>query len=339
MKDYFKKSAEELRQLFKEPKKICIFVHTNPDGDAMGSALALKKYFTNTNHLVSVVSPSCFADNFRWMPGADELFIFENDRSRVKELIKESDILFGVDFNDFARLNGLQRFVDKQPKTKVIIDHHPFPNIKADYVFSCTSVSSASELTYEFMIELRLSDIDKDIASCIYTGIMTDTGNFSYNDSNPRTYEIVAEILKHKIAQDEIRRCLFQNFTFKRLQLKGFTLYEKLRYLPKYHTAYISLTKDDLAKFDFKIGDTEGFVNLPLSISDVNFTVMFIENDNFVKLSLRSKGDFDVNLFARKFFDGGGHKNAAGGRSFKNMDETLRYFETLLPKFSTQLKE
>ena len=332
MKDYFKASVEKLRKEFSEKRNISIFVHTNPDGDAMGAALGLRAYFKKAGHTVSVISPGVFADFFLWMPGSDTVLIFDGNREEVKEIIKNSDLLFGVDFNDFSRLNGLEHFVAKQDKTKIIIDHHPFPRAKVDFLFDCTEVSSASELVYEFMREVKLASIDKEIASCIYTGILTDTGNFSHNDSHPRTFEVIAELMSYDINKEEIRRNLFQNFTYDRLRLQGLALHDRLVYLPEHKTAYIYLSQKDLEAYNFKLGDTEGFVNMPLAIKDVNFSVLFIEKEKFVKLSLRSKGDFDVNEFARKYFDGGGHRNAAGGRSFKNMEETLRYFESLLPE-------
>lgn len=332
MKDYFKQSVEELRLVFEQKRKIVILVHTNPDGDALGAALGLRAYFLKAGHEATVVSPNCFAEFFEWMPGASEILRYESERDEAKKVIDDADLIFGVDFNDFARINGMQKYIEKQKKQKIIIDHHPYPNIKVDYLFSCTSVSSASELTYEFIIEVALTEINKEIATCLYTGIVTDTGNFSHNDSHPRTYEIVADLIRQDIEKEKIIRSVYQNFSLNRLRLQGFALYEKLRYFEEYSTAYISLTQEELERFNFKIGDTEGFVNMPLAIKNVNFSVLFIEKEKFVKLSLRSKGNFDVNAFARKYFDGGGHKNAAGGRCFKPMNETLAYFESLLSK-------
>ncbi|MCK5535729.1 MAG: bifunctional oligoribonuclease/PAP phosphatase NrnA [Bacteroidales bacterium] len=337
--DLFSDTIKDLQQLFSKKQKIALIIHCNPDGDAIGSALALKHYFENSGHVATVISPNDYSDSFKWMPNIEKTLIFETQKDEVLKTIDESDIIFGVDFNDWARTNKLSNVIEKLSKIKIVIDHHPSPspNLNADYLYSCTKVSSAAEIVYEFMLCLGISKLNTVIASCIFTGVMTDTGNFSYNDSNPRTYSIISELADYGVDKEKIRRSLFQVFTFNRMRLKGYALNQKMNFFPEFHTAYIWLTQKDLEQFNFKLGDTEGFVNLPLSIKEVYFSVLFIEKDNKIKMSLRSKGNFDVNLFARKNFDGGGHLNAAGGRSFKSMEKTLAKFEALLVDYKDEI--
>jgi phosphoesterase RecJ-like protein len=336
--DLFSQSIEEVSQLFQVKRKIALFIHCNPDGDALGSALALKEYFENAGHEISVITPNDFPEYYAWLPGADKIRVYENHAEEVNPIIEKADIFFGVDFNDWDRIKSIYKVLKNFKKPTIVIDHHPNPNIDADYVYSCTKVSSAAEIVYEFMLRLNLMPINKTIATCIFTGVMTDTGNFSYNDANPRTYSIISELSSFDIDKERIRRLLFQVFSYNRMRLKGYALNEKMRFFPEFHAAYIWLTMDDLARFEHKLGDTEGFVNLPLDIKEVHFSVLFVEKDNKIKMSLRSKGNFNVNEFARKHFDGGGHVNAAGGRSFLSMEATLKKFETLLENYKTELE-
>ncbi len=338
-RNLFADSKDELARLFETPKKIALVVHCNPDGDAIGSALALKHYFVKAGHLAKVIAPNAYAQSYAWMPQVEQTLVYEQQPGAAKALLDESDILFGVDFNDWERTNKLASELISFQGVKIVIDHHPNPseNLNTPYVFSCIEVSSAAEIVYEFMLEMNLAPIDEVIASCIFTGIMTDTGNFSYNDASPRTYGIISELSAYHIDKERIRRLLFQVYSFERMRLKGFALNHKMKFFPEHNTAYIWLTKEELAQYNHQLGDTEGFVNMPLDIKEVYFSVLFIENDQKIKMSLRSKGNFDVNLFARKHFDGGGHLNAAGGRSYIGMEKTLNKFEHLLNDYHSDI--
>ncbi len=331
---------KKIEELLKGKKsKIVIVAHRNPDGDAMGSALALYNAFNLAGHDVKVVLPNMFAGFLRWMPGATESFIYEYTPKKCDEAFQQCDVLIAVDFNDLSRVREFEKELSPLSCYKILIDHHPDPGKFADFMLSDTSVSSTCELVYLFLKSMDDPKLlTKDVASCIYAGIMTDTGCFSFNSSKRQTFEVVADLLDLGINKDEIYDKVFDNYSYDRMRLLGNTLLNKMVVLEDYHTAFISLTQEEMRAFDFKVGDSEGFVNIPLSIKGVIFSALFTEKEDIVKVSLRSKGDFSVNKIAKKYFNGGGHRNASGGESSKSLEETLEQFKKLVPEYISELK-
>lgn len=339
MKKDNKCNKEELNDLLAHPSKnIVIITHINPDGDAMGSSLALFHLLKNAGHNPCVVTPNPYPEFLQWLPGNDEVLISVKNFTTIAGKIEEAQIIFGIDFNDLGRIKKLGEIVMNSQAFKVIIDHHPSPEPCADCIITDIDVSSTAELLLNFFENNNLQKfINKDIAVCIFTGIMSDTGCFSYNSSGRDTYLAVAKLLDYGFDKDEIYYKLYDNFSVERMRLLGYSLNEKMEVFPEYNTAMISLTQEELRKYNFHPGDSENFVNYPLSIKNIRFSALFIEKKDHVKASFRSKGNFAVNEFSKKHFNGGGHLNAAGGESFMPMDETLRLFRELLPKYSKEL--
>ncbi len=324
--------------LGQQKQQIVIVSHRNPDGDAMGASLALYNAFSKLGHQVNVVVPNMFAGFLRWMPGASQALVYEYTPAKCDEVFKQCTLLIAVDFNDLSRIKEFSKSLMPSHSFKVLIDHHPNPADFADLAISDTTVSSTCELVFLFLRSLGLDHlIDKQVAECIYTGILTDTGCFSFNSSNRQTFDVAGRLLDLGIEKDKIYDRIYDNFSFERMKLFGYCLHEKMVYLPEYRTAYISLSLEEMKKYNFKIGDSEGFVNVPLSIKDVVFSVLFTERDDVVKISLRSKGSFAVNAIAQQYFEGGGHINAAGGESKKNLSDTIKTFIDLLPVYKESL--
>lgn len=311
---------------------VCIVVHTNPDGDAMGSALAMFTFLKKIGFDdVDVVAPNAYASFLHWLPNNDRVIIASESENRANETIKKAGILMCLDFNGFGRTEQLANQLIESKAVKVMIDHHPSPEPGFELVFSDTLASSTAELVYEVIEALGYKkQIDQTIAKCIYAGIVTDTGSFSFSCNNPRTYEIVADLMRTGIDGAAIQRMIYSTYSVDRMRLLGYCLGEKLKTVNGKEAAYISLTKKELKDFNYKEGDTEGVVNYALSIKGVSLAAMFVENDDHIKASFRSAGSIDVNVFARAYYDGGGHLNAAGGKSHSDMVNTIKRFETLV---------
>ncbi len=335
-----KEWIEEIKELLSTPKKIVLTIHFNPDGDSLGSSLALKQYLSKYGHQVEVVAPNCPSPHYMWMPGAKEMVIFSENVTQASSLIENADIIFSLDYNELSRTGELEEELRKSQATFIMIDHHPNPESFTKYLFSDPKASSASELTFEFIQSLNgLSQMKKSVAECLFTGIMTDTGLFNHNSNNPSTYRVVAQLLECGIDKDQIKYRVFDTNSIDRMRLMGYSLSERMVIESKYNTGYIYLTLDDLKRFNFKKGDHEGLVNYPLSVEGVRFSILIIEQEEFVKVSMRSKGNFDVNLLMREHFSGGGHKNAAGGRSLDNLKNTINKIEALLPIYKEELEK
>lgn len=333
------KEINTVRKLIEKKKQnIVIVSHRNPDGDAMGSMCALYNYFLKLGHNVSMVVPNNYPQFLNWLPGIKNTLVYEWHSKKCNTIFKKCEILFAVDFNDLSRIREFERMLMPVNCYKVLIDHHPDPGSFSNLCLSDTQVSSTCELIYMFIKSLKNPDIfDKEIAECIYTGIMTDTGNFGFNSSRRQTFEIVAELLETGVEKDKIYNQVYNNYSADRMRLLGQCLLNKLTYLPDYSTAFIELTQEDIKKYNFKVGDSEGFVNIPLSIKGVKMSVLFTEKDDVVKLSLRSKENFAVNKIAEKYFNGGGHLNAAGGESSLSFDATVTKFISILDEFKNDL--
>lgn len=314
-------------------KKVAIIPHRNPDGDAMGSTLGLYFFIKKLNIEATVVAPNDFPDFLAWMPEAQKTVIFENTPDKASAILDEADIIFTLDFNAFHRTGGLmgQKLATlKQPF--VMIDHHELPDPYAKYMYSDTKMSSTCEMVYNFITNLGYANlIDQDIATCIYTGIVTDTGSFRFPNTTSTTHRVVADLVDKGVKNDYIYSNLYNNSTYSRLQLLGKAL-QNLVILPQYNASYITLTQQELNQYNFIKGDTEGIVNYGLSIKGINLTAIFIENkqEGIIKISFRSQGNVDVNAFAREHFNGGGHINAAGGKSLDTMEDTIKKFVTIL---------
>jgi bifunctional oligoribonuclease and PAP phosphatase NrnA len=319
--------------------KITIVTHFDPDGDAIGSSLALYHYLNKLgNFTIQVITPNVYPNFLHWMPAQAEVMIYENNPLAAEKFVSQSDLIFYVDFNTLSRLKKLQSVFMTTSATQILIDHHPNPNIPCLLRFSDTRPSSTSEIIYYFIQALGdLSYMNKEIAECLFTGIMTDTGCFSFNSSQPETWQVIAGLLRLNIDKDAIFSKVYENYSDSRMRLMGYCLNEKMNVLPDYNTAYISLSTEELNKFQFEPGDTEGFVNLPFSMTGIKVTALFMERDDHIKISLRSKGNIAINMIAEKHFHGGGHKNAAGGESKLNMADTISKFISLLAMYKTEL--
>lgn len=333
------KKVKYLKELLKKKQQnIVIVSHRNPDGDAMGASMAIYNYFLKLGHQVDLVVPNNYPQFLNWLPNVKNTLVYDWYKTKCKSVFASCNILFAVDFNDLSRIREFENELMPVDCYKILIDHHPDPGDFADLTISDTTVSSASELVYLFLNSLDFKDIiDKEIAECLYTGIMTDTGCFSFNSSHRQTFEIVANLIDIGIDKDKIYGLVYNNYSADRMRLMGHCLHEKMTYIPELSTAFIELTQEDIKKYNFKVGDSEGFVNIPLAIKGVILSVLFTEKDDIVKLSLRSKGDFSVNKIARKFFKGGGHNNAAGGESKLPIKETVDKFISILEEYKEEL--
>lgn len=329
-----------VRELLTRKKKILITTHTNPDGDAIGSALALYLFFKNRgDYEVHAMVPNNYPGFLKWLNGSDSIIVFDEKKKLGRSLIKEADVIFSLDYNSFDRVETFSKEIEEAQAVKILIDHHPQPKDYFDFSFSTTETSSTAEMIFDFIVELGgLSSIDKAIAENVYTGIVTDTGSFSYLCNYAKTYHAVAELIKKGVDGERIHNLIYDNASENRLRLLGFCLSERLVVLEEYNTAYIYLSQKDMERFNYQVGDTEGVVNYPLSMGKIHFAALFRERNNKIRISLRSKGNFSVNTFARNHFYGGGHKNASGADSFSSLDETLKKFESVLPQYKEDLK-
>ncbi|MBT8285553.1 MAG: bifunctional oligoribonuclease/PAP phosphatase NrnA [Flavobacteriaceae bacterium] len=328
-----------LEALLSTPQKIAIIPHKNPDGDAIGAALGLHHYLVKKGHSSVVISPNDYPEFLKWMPGTGNVIIYEKQNAQAKELIATSTLIFTVDFNDLGRIGQMKEVLEETDTTFVMVDHHQSPANYASVMYSDTSMSSTCEMIFHMIKALGGgNEINSEIADCLYAGILTDTGSFKYAATTSETHRVVAALIDKGARNSEIHREIFDTNTPSRLHLLGCAL-NNLVILPEYSTAYITLSQEELDKNDFKKGDTEGFVNYGLTLAGIRMAVIFIENrdEGIIKISFRSEGDFSVNEFARSYFEGGGHTNAAGGKSTRSMKETVTYFRTLLEQHKSEL--
>jgi phosphoesterase RecJ-like protein len=333
-------TVDQIQNLIMNSKQIAIISHANPDGDAIGSVLGLHLVIKKLHKESLAIVPNDFPKFLQWICCSEEIIRYENDSKRAKEYLMTADCIFCLDFNSLDRIGeDMKTILNKSGATKVLVDHHLEPESFADVVYSTTETSSTSEMVFDFLTLSQLKkNISKEAAEALYVGIMTDTGSFKYACNNPKTFKIAAELVEIGIDPEKIHQKVYDTNSENRLRLLGFSISEKLVVLNEYNTAYIYLSKKDLQKFKFKSGDTEGVVNYALSIENINFAAIFIEKKNVVRISFRSKGKFSVNTFARKYYDGGGHQNAAGGNSYISLKNTIKKFEELLPSHKNEIK-
>lgn len=331
-------SLKKVKELLQTSNRIVLTTHHNPDGDAIGSVLGFYHALKNVGISSTVVTPNGFPDFLMWLPGVDTVTKYSQSKELTAEIFSNADLIFCLDFNGFRRTESMEKILSDATGVKVLVDHHPDPESKFDHSFSFTEVSSTAELVYELVSELFGDDcISKESAECLYVGMMTDTGSFSYACSRERTFFIAGQLVGKGVVVEKVQGLVYNNFSVNRMQFLGYCLAEKMKVFPEHSAAYIWLSKDDLKRFNHQSGDTEGFVNYPLSIKGIVFSVLFMENDGFIKVSLRSRGTFPANEFSKKYYNGGGHTNAAGGKSFAPMDLSIQQFEELLKQYSNEL--
>lgn len=319
--------------------KVSIIGHKNPDGDALGSTLALSLFLQKQGISSQVIMPNSFPEFLDWLPDSDEVICYDSATSECEDRLKDSDFIFTLDFNHLDRTGNLGAFLKSLEACFVMIDHHQQPSDYAKYMLVDTKIASTCELVHEF-ISTQYPDVQitADVATCLYTGIMTDTGSFRFPSTTSKTHRIISDLIEAGANNSEIHQNVYDNNRESRLHLLGKAL-QSLKIIDELNTAYIFLSQDDLNQHGFKKGDTEGFVNYALSLRGIKFAVIFIENkaDQIIKISFRSIGDFDVNTFARKHYSGGGHKNAAGGKSDLNLESTMEEFENILNTYREAL--
>lgn len=330
--------VEGVRRLVEQAKNVVILTHMSPDGDAMGSALALYWWLQATKN-AQVIVPNAFPDFFDWMPAAERILICENDAVKAQQYINEADLIICSDFNEPKRIGQLGQMAIDATCPKILIDHHLFPSDFADVTISYSDSPSASELVYRLLYQLGVKDLSLELATCIYTGMMTDTGNFAFNSNHAEMYLIVAQLVALGVDKDAVYNHIFNAHTEGRMRLVGYCLNNKMRIFPERHAALIYVSGKELYRFNFKTGDAEGIVNMPMQIKDVYYSV-FMREDKVaewekerangsktkIKISMRSQGDRPVNIFCHDIYNGGGHKNASGGEYYGSLTEAVNLF-------------
>jgi len=334
-------TIEQFYPFLNQPFKAVITAHQKPDGDAMGSTLGLYHFLKQLGHDVTVISPTNWAQFLDWMPGVDQVIDFEANKNEASEIVAAADYVFCLDFNILHRTKHLEPVIRDAKALKILIDHHQQPDTPSfAYGISDVKMSSTCEMVYDFIVQSGHSNlINLDIATCLYTGLMTDTGSFRFPSTTASVHKIVAHLKELGLQHAKIHENIYDNSTEGRLKFMGNAFLNRMTVLPEFKTAIMAIPKTDIYKFDLKTGDTEGLVNYLLSIEGIKFAAIVIDREEERKWSFRSKGNFDVNIFARTHFEGGGHANAAGGRSSKLVDETLNDFKTIIENYKSQLTQ
>lgn len=331
------KKLAAFKSLLASPGRVVIVTHFKPDADALGSSLGLAGFLTKKGHQVTVITPSDYPDFLTWMPGNESVIALTKDpgpEQQAAKLIQQATLIFCLDFSNLSRINSLGEMIKQSAAIKVLIDHHLEPEAFADFEQWSTEAASTAGLVFELIEELEeKSLIDRNIAACLYAGVMTDTGGFRHNNTRYREFQIASELVRLGADPHQIARQIYDTNSLERLRLTGYVLSEKLVVLPAFRTAYMMLSQEELKKFGAQTGDTEGLVNYGLSIKNVKMSVLMYDRKEEIKLSFRSLGNFSVNELARKHFEGGGHRNASGGSSKLSLDDTLNKLLALLPEY------
>lgn len=333
------KPVSEIFPLLSDLKKIVITFHQKPDADAMGSGLGLYNFLVQFGHSVTVISPTNWAGFLSWMPGAKKVLDFEIQKEKAMTALNDADWLFCLDFNVLSRVRNLEPVIEKLTCTKILIDHHQQPQTEAfDYGISDTAKSSTAEMVFDFIVNSGHTEkINIDVSECLYAGVMTDTGSFRFNSTSADVHRMIAKLKENGLNHSQVHENLFDNFLEGRFRFFGNTLLNRMEIFYEYNTALIAIPQKDLIKFNVRTGDTEGLVNFPLSIKGIKLAAVIIDRGDERKSSFRSKGGFDVNTFARKYFNGGGHFNAAGGRNTESLDEVIAKFKKAIKENKEQL--
>ena len=333
------KPVSEIFPFLDEPKNVVITFHQKPDADAMGSGLGLYNFLIQLGHNVTVISPTNWAGFLSWMPGAKKVIDFEMQNEKAKNTLKDVQWLFCLDFNVLSRTKKMEIPLQELNCTKILIDHHQQPQVEVfDYGVSDTKKSSTAEMVYDFIVNSGNADkINAEVAECLYAGVMTDTGSFRFNSTSADVHRMVAALKDKGLNHSQIHENLFDNFLENRFRFFGNILLNRMQVFYEYNTALIAIPQQDLIKYNVKTGDTEGLVNFPLSIKGIKLAAVVIDRGDERKSSFRSKGGFDVNTFARKYFNGGGHFNAAGGKNTESLDEVVKKFKEAIKENKEQL--
>jgi len=322
-----------------EPRKIILTAHASPDGDTIGSCLALYHFLIQFGHSVKVISPNEAPGFLQWLPNYESAIIYDIDPKSAKQEIEDAELIFAVDYNAFHRTGeGMESLLEQASATKFLIDHHPNPADTFDGKISDTTASSTAELVFRFIEDIeQLEKINKEVAESLYVGLLTDTGSFSFSINSDKPYKIAAFLYNTGIDLQAINQRIYSAFTEARLRLIGYAISEKLVLNHALRFAYITLSKEELNRFGHQPGDTEGLVNYALGVENIVAAVLLTEKEGKIRLSFRSKGNFAVNKIANEYFEGGGHRNAAGGNSYLSMEETIQKLNKILPQYKTEI--
>ncbi len=333
-------NLSSLRELLdaRESQNIVIVAHTNPDGDAIGSSLSWARVLRKAGHSVSCVVPNKYPYFLDWMEGIDELMIYKEQGEEVNAVVASAQIIFCLDFNSLSRLEGLSEVIAANASaTRVLVDHHLSPDEGFDILFSYPEESSTCFVVYSLIEALwGVELIDKSIGELLYVGMMTDTGNFSFSYLTPQLYRALAVLVEKGVDVPGVNSQVYNSFSEDRARLFGYVVDRKMSIIKGGTVAYMTLSEREMRRYNFQQGDSEGFVNYPLTIKKMKFSVIFIEHRKFIRISFRSRRNIDVNTFARKYFEGGGHKNAAGGKSYRTMEATVAHFLRSIEEFALE---
>jgi len=336
------KDLSPIKELLASPKEIVITMHASPDADALGSSLGLYHFLKKKGHSVRVIAPTEYPNFLSWMPGHDDVLVFDpKSPEMISEYFSHAELVFCLDFSGLSRVREMEHVLDQSPAKKIIIDHHLNPEDFADFMIWDTKAAATAELIYEMIVETDgRAVVTENIASCLYAGIMTDTGSFKHSNTTPKVHRIVADLIELGANNAHISHAIYDTYSLNRLRFLGYALNELLEVNEEMGVAYFAISSSDAMKYQLKKGDTEGLVNYALSIDGIVAAALFKEVDGEIKISFRSFGDIEVNKFAENYFDGGGHKNAAGGHTFETLKNTVTTFEKLISQnvLKTKLK-
>lgn len=326
--------VQKTRKIIDRHHRFVITAHISPDGDALGSSLGLYLFLRDMGKQATVILPDSVTDNLAWLPGAAEAVVYAADPAAAQAFIADAEVIFCVDFNEAKRMGPMGELVAKADAVRVMVDHHLYPQPFCDVCISHPEISSTSELIFRLICRMGCAEaITPEVATVVYTGMMTDTGAFTFNSCSPDIYIIISELLKTGINKDKIYDRVFNTFTADRERLMGYAVNRKMHIFEPYGAAMITLSREELAAYNFKKGDSEGFVNIPLAIKGIVFSAFFREEPEYIRVSLRSKGNFPANLIAERHFNGGGHKNAAGGEFYGTLAEAEALLASVLPEY------
>jgi len=332
----------QMDQLISTAQSVLVVCHKSPDGDAIGSSLGMAEYLRQRGKDVTVVVPDQYPDFLHWLPNSEKIVRYDKHPGKCDMLFKIADLIVCLDFNTPSRVEDMEPALVSSPARKILIDHHLKPDVNADLVISQPEASSASELVFRVVWQLGgFPELGKAFAIPVYCGMMTDTGGFTFNSTRPEIFFIIGELLTKHIDKDKIYRNVYHNYSYDRIRLMGYVMYEKLVYLPEYHASYYAITRDEQKRFNFIKGDAEGLVNIPQQIKGLKLSISLredTEKPNLVWVSLRSVDDFPCNLVAERFFNGGGHLNASGGRLNCSIDEAVEIARQAIVAFADTLK-
>ena len=332
----------QMDQLISTAQSVLVVCHKSPDGDAIGSSLGMAEYLRLRGKDVTVVVPDQYPDFLHWLPNSEKIVRYDKHPGKCDMLFKIADLIVCLDFNTPSRVEDMEPALVSSPARKILIDHHLKPDVDADLVISQPEASSASELVFRVVWQLGgFPELGKAFAIPVYCGMMTDTGGFTFNSTRPEIFFIIGELLTKHIDKDKIYRNVYHNYSYDRIRLMGYVMYEKLVYLPEYHASYYAITRDEQKRFNFIKGDAEGLVNIPQQIKGLKLSISLredTEKPNLVWVSLRSVDDFPCNLVAERFFNGGGHLNASGGRLNCSIDEAVEIARQAIVAFADTLK-